>query len=294
MTMSTILASEGARQARSELGVGVEGPLPDLLSVIEEGAGAAVAVLMLPRRILCAYARRDGQCFIFLNGSCSLEDQRFALAHAFGHHALGHEDIIDFTDDDPEDPKEAQANGFAAEFLAPLRAVDRSLSRWNAPAVDPIGNPETFTRLARYFGISDVVALQRLASADRLLHDGKRWRSTVPPLTFSAQRRPAEPRRAGRRRTDEGRTYIPYSRYFEVLAETSAISPLEPAQDNLSAIQANVPRMPSALQANAAKAYAKGAAPLERLAAALRRDPDELAAAYRSLGLAPAEPGDEL
>jgi len=49
--------------------------------------------------------------------------------------------------------------------------------------------------------------------------------------------------------------------------------------------------MPSALQANAAKAYAKGAAPLERLAAALRRDPDELAAAFRSLGLAP---GDEL
>ena len=109
--------------------------------------------------------------------------------------------------------------------------------------------------------------------------------------------RAATPRRSTVRRTPAHRrrgTYHPYSRYFEVLDETSAISPLEPAQDNLSAIQANVPRMPSALQANAAKAYAKGAAPLERLAAALRRDPDELAAAYRSLGLAPAEPGDEL
>ena len=289
MTMSSDFSSEAARQARSELGVGVECPLPDLLAVIEEGAGAAVALLMLPSRILCAYARRDGQGFIFLNASYSLEEQRFALAHSFGHHVLGHDDIIDFADDDPDDPKEAQANSFAAEFLAPLRAVDRSLSQWNAPAVDPIDDPETFTRLARYFGISDVVALQRLASAGRLLRGGRQWRSTVPPLTFSAQRRPADPRRAGRRRTDEGGTYLPYSRYFEVLDETS-ISPLEPALDNLSAIQANVPRMPSALQANAAKAYAKGAAPLERLAAALRRDPEELAAAYRSLGLVPKEP----
>jgi hypothetical protein len=79
-----------ARQVRDELGLGREGPIPDLLRLVEEVAGVPITVLPLPAGVAGAYGREDDDAYIFVNSNTYPVRRRFTLAHELGHHALNH------------------------------------------------------------------------------------------------------------------------------------------------------------------------------------------------------------
>src|SRR4051812_4251997 len=69
-------AVAAARAARAEFGLGLEGPVHDLLVVVEETARLPVMVLRLGNGVAGAYMRRHGNGFVFLDGSEDVARQR--------------------------------------------------------------------------------------------------------------------------------------------------------------------------------------------------------------------------
>jgi len=96
---------------------------------------------------------------VFINGRDSKAGQMFTLAHELAHLWLGESGV---SDSDarvlPEERIERWCNAVAAEFLAPLEAVRKSL-------VARESLPETLERLARHFKVSTLVILRRLFDA---------------------------------------------------------------------------------------------------------------------------------
>ncbi len=153
-----------ARFWRHELGAGDEGPLPDLVPLLEaagvdvvharldgdtpHGACALVAAPQAGAAADDGAGRSNAQAsrsaagrgaavgaaaapavrpFIFINGfGRPVALQRFALAHEFAHLALGHGEAYDERIDwSGRSRHETDANAFAEEFVAPLAAVRR-------------------------------------------------------------------------------------------------------------------------------------------------------------------------
>lgn len=115
-----------ARQARADLGVGFDGPLPDVLDVAERLGGTHVVVLDLGEDVAGAFLGRPDLPLLFVNGRQFVPRQRFTLAHEYGHHYIGHTHHVDLQAamwDRSHDPREVEANSFAAEFLAPEEAI---------------------------------------------------------------------------------------------------------------------------------------------------------------------------
>ncbi len=72
--------------------------------------------------ILGAFLREDNATGIIVTTQRRLAVQRFTGAHEIGHLVMGHEPSIDdeeVIEGKADDPVEIQANGFAAEFMAP-------------------------------------------------------------------------------------------------------------------------------------------------------------------------------
>jgi transcriptional regulator with XRE-family HTH domain/Zn-dependent peptidase ImmA (M78 family) len=176
-----VLYDRVARFWRSELHVEPDdGPLPDLVPLLEDGYGAQVIVARVARRgstsgegvhsaaerPVAAAFTSAGVPFIFVNAARPVLLQRFALAHAFAHLVLGHGDVTDQRIEWSRNvPPEAAANDFAEEFLAPVRAVQRwyerrEVSRWV--------RLEDLLDLGNAFGISAWSALFRSRAAGRL------------------------------------------------------------------------------------------------------------------------------
>ena len=155
-----------ARQARHDLALGPEGPVPDILRSLEQDAGVAVVVAKLTEGGPAgAYTVERGQPFILLNSSEPVVRQRFTLAHEFGHHCLHHGDMLDERIAwDATDPKEAAANTFAAEFLVPIAA----LSLWFETHPQATIDLGVLVRLANDFGVSCEAALWRSKAAGRV------------------------------------------------------------------------------------------------------------------------------
>ncbi len=182
-----VLYDRVARFWRSELHVAPDdGPLPDLVPLLEDGYGAQVIVARVARReaeragagtaqaAAGASSERPvagafsvgGVPFIFVNAARPVVLQRFALAHAFAHHVLGHGDVVDRRIEWSRNvPPEAAANDFTEEFLAPVRAVQRWYERRDVPRYVRV---EDLLELANAFGISVWSALFRSRAAGRL------------------------------------------------------------------------------------------------------------------------------
>jgi transcriptional regulator with XRE-family HTH domain len=176
-----VLYDRVARFWRSELHVDPDdGPLPDLVPLLEEGYGAQVIVARVAapgdgsahsagaaadHPVGAAFAGH-GIPFIFVNAARPVVLQRFALAHSFAHHVLGHGDVVDHRVEWSRNvPPEAAANDFAEEFLAPVRAVQRWYERRPARRVTTL---EDLLDLGNAFGISVWSALFRSRAAGRL------------------------------------------------------------------------------------------------------------------------------
>jgi Zn-dependent peptidase ImmA (M78 family) len=137
-----------------------------MLQRIESAAGVNVVVARLPEGGLAgAYVQERGVPFILVNGGDPLVRQRFTLAHEFGHHTLGHGDILDATIGwTATDPKEVDANQFAAEFLVPVAGVDAWVEGRGVESFDLVD----LVRLANAFGVSCETALWRAKAARRI------------------------------------------------------------------------------------------------------------------------------
>ena len=180
-----VLYDRVARFWRSELHVDPDdGPLPDLVPLLEDGYGAQVIVARVgasgaapatasaasdrpaaDRPVAAAFTEL-GVPFIFVNAARPVVLQRFALAHAFAHLVLGHGDVVDRRIEWSRNvPPEAAANDFAEELLAPVRAVQRWYERRAAPRWLGL---EDLLDLGNAFGISAWAALYRSRAAGRL------------------------------------------------------------------------------------------------------------------------------
>jgi Zn-dependent peptidase ImmA (M78 family) len=157
---------EAAALARQRLGVGTDGPLPDMLTLLEAGAGLRVFVIPLSDEgIDGAFTLERGEPFVLVNQLRHPVRLRFTLAHEYGHFFLDHgpklPERIDLAD---RDAAERDANAFAAAFLMPPEAI----SRWFAAADEPQVDLEVLVRFAAFFGVSGPAARYRLETVNRI------------------------------------------------------------------------------------------------------------------------------
>ncbi len=160
------MIAERAEAARRMLGLGLDGPVPDLLRQLEDEAGLLIFVVSLGEDgIEGAYQQLQHERFVLINQDRPPVRKRFSLAHEFGHAYLDHGSRFDrrisFSD---EDRYEREANQFAAELLVPRPAIDHWLSRND----DPDPDLEVVVRLANFFNVSAHVVRFRLQNERRL------------------------------------------------------------------------------------------------------------------------------
>ncbi len=104
--------------------------------------------------------------------------QRFTLAHELGHLELhgDTEALVDMepSDGEPDKPEEREANVFAAQLLAPLKAVEATLRSYG---VEPAQVSDRLViELARSIGVTHEVVLWRLKVAGNLSPDDVKHR----------------------------------------------------------------------------------------------------------------------
>jgi hypothetical protein len=190
--------------------------------------------------------------------------QRYALAHAFAHLMLGHGDVVDQRIEwSRNNPREAAANDFAEELLAPVRAVRRWYERH--PAAERRPSVETLLELGNAFGVSAWAALYRSRAAGRL--PGKQFHVL-----------------SGEMRRQEWQL-LPRQAFLGGLRDTlTHLTPGEVLPPGAYGPPA-VLRVPAAMRAWALQAVRRGLLSLEEAAAALRLDAGDLEEQFARLGL---------
>jgi Zn-dependent peptidase ImmA (M78 family) len=156
----TNTGAKRAREARQHLGLDDASPVPCVLTLVEERAELPVIVGALPDGLAGALWRNGVGSIVWVNGGQAVERQRFTVAHELGHVRCGHAgtnvDTHETISGRTHDPREVQANAFAAQLLAPAAGVRALVGR------DP--DLEDLVRLAAHFGISTVAALYRCST----------------------------------------------------------------------------------------------------------------------------------
>jgi len=251
---------DAAREARVRFGVGLDAPLPDIVTLIEELAEVPVVLCVLPNGVAGAYLFKGGSPFIFANGRHAPVRQRFTLAHELGHHVMNHRTVVDTGKvmDDQKDPREVMANSFAAEFLAPVQAVSNWMEARNNPQIDT----ELVTRIAAYFGISAQAASYRLDRA-RYFPARRDWSGIDDAIS--------------RARHLEIARSMDLPELHDVVYETHTTGRL--------------PRLPQTMVNDMLAGYAAGLVSLERIADATGRSTDAVVRRLSELGI--SAPQDE-
>jgi hypothetical protein len=287
-----VLHDRVARFWRGELHVDPDdGPLPDLVPLLEDALGVQVIVARVAgaagrpsraagaageteaettggpgsaERPVAAAFVADGVPFAWVNAARPVVLQRYALAHAFAHLMLGHGDVVDQRIEwSRNNPREAAANDFAEELLAPVRAVRRWYERH--PAAERRPSVETLLELGNAFGVSAWAALYRSRAAGRL--PGKQFHGL-----------------SGEMRRDEWQL-LPRQAFLGGLRDTlTHLTPGEALPPGAYGPPA-VLRVPAAMRAWALDAVRRGLLSLEEAAAALRLDAGTLEEQFARLGL---------
>ena len=160
-----IQAEQDAQEVRQWLGLG-DGPVPDMVGLLEHQLGVRVFVRKLPARISGLYAFEDavGACML-INLGVRRTRRRFTAAHELGHLVSSRGDAEVLLENSPAQAREERyANGFANAFLMPARAVMRQFEEVTAGA-------SHLTRrhvilLAHVFGVSREALVRRLEMLD--------------------------------------------------------------------------------------------------------------------------------
>jgi Zn-dependent peptidase ImmA (M78 family) len=243
-----------AREAREALGFTRDGPLPDLIHVIEERGGAHVVLVDLPEGVAGAYAAKPDCPLLFVNGGQAIPRQRFTLAHEFGHFRMGHSSVVDkiaSIGGFDHNPTEVEANAFAAEFLMPRDAV----LEWGKERVRGLVTLDDVVRLAYEYGVSAQAARYALGSAG-VLTDERRCQQLDEEISE------------------------------ELHIELAQRLGLEPLQDELADAVVRLPRIPAALAGSALGDLLVGHLDVAGLAARLGRPVHAVDAMLVEMGLA--------
>lgn len=163
------VARKRARETRERHGIPALGPVPDLVTLAEDGPGVPVVITDLPDAVDGAYLPGAAGATIFLNARRPVVRQRFTLAHELGHHVLGHARSVDdaqalAADGGGQPLDERCANAFAAELLIPPAAA----SAWVSARLPGARLPETVEDVVRFaaaFGVSAAMGRIRLRTA---------------------------------------------------------------------------------------------------------------------------------
>jgi Zn-dependent peptidase ImmA (M78 family) len=159
-TYDTNFGAKRAREARERFGLGDSSSVPCVLTLAETHAQLPVIVGRLPDHIAGALWRNGVGAIVWVNAAQSLERQRFTVAHELGHVGCRHADTAVDTaatiSGRTHDPREVQANAFAAELLAPAAGVRAMLHA--EPTLEDV------VRIAARYGISPIAALFRLGT----------------------------------------------------------------------------------------------------------------------------------
>jgi Zn-dependent peptidase ImmA (M78 family) len=133
-----------------------------------------IPVLFRPlKNLFGAYITDPGEG-VMVTTKIPLPVQRFTAAHELGHAALGHEASLDdqevltrpiFSSELSDDPREDQANAFAAELLTPDWLIEHHMVRqgWTP---DSLTEPTTVYQLALRMGSSYSATCYALANCD--------------------------------------------------------------------------------------------------------------------------------
>ncbi|HMP75414.1 MAG TPA: XRE family transcriptional regulator [Kiritimatiellia bacterium] len=150
-----------AEQARLDMGVPQDSPIPDVCDVIED---AGIKLLMIPARSDIFYGLSigptDGGPAIVVNARANIPVERriFSAAHELGHLLL-HPGSFNgaIGEEDPEAREETEAHSFASHFLMPQAAFD---AKWNEYA--GLHFVDRVLKMKRHFFVSYPTVLYRL------------------------------------------------------------------------------------------------------------------------------------
>jgi Zn-dependent peptidase ImmA (M78 family) len=117
------------------------------------------------------YLWEDGEPFIVVNASARASRQRFTAAHELGHHEMHRFDtdqllIADEDISHSNDPREVEANAFAAYLLAPDQAVRRVVGGRSGEQI----TQDLVVELMGIFGLSYDATTWRLRNAGAINH----------------------------------------------------------------------------------------------------------------------------
>jgi Zn-dependent peptidase ImmA (M78 family) len=137
------------------------------LDTIAHSVNISVKYEKLENDISGVFVPKEGGGEIYINKSDVSYRQRFTYAHELGHFFLNHcQGVhIDKIYRDPEsttalNPKEVEANNFAAELLMPAKRVESALSK--IMNLNPQNEDEIHRKLADQFDVSKQAISNRL------------------------------------------------------------------------------------------------------------------------------------
>ncbi|HEY1930390.1 MAG TPA: XRE family transcriptional regulator [Acetobacteraceae bacterium] len=180
-------AEQDAQEVRQWLGLG-DGPVPDLIALLEHQLGVRVFVRSLPGRIsgLYAFDEAVGACML-INLSVRRTRRRYTAAHELGHliSRRGESELL--LENNPTQAREERyANSFANAFLMPARPVMQQFREVTAGA-------SHLTRrhvilLAHVFGVSREAIVRRLEGLELAKSGTWEWFETHGSISDAQER----------------------------------------------------------------------------------------------------------
>lgn len=126
------------------------------LNLIVEKGSPELLDLFIKKKLSAFISLEDG--IIVYNSTHSTVRNRFSIAHEIGHFVLGHSFVNDIFNINSKDPREIEANIFAAELVMPFDWVKKDIK-------SGLKIPE----LARKYWVSEDAIGWRLFKSDALL-----------------------------------------------------------------------------------------------------------------------------
>jgi len=142
------------------------------------------------RNVLGHYQRLGDAAGISINVQRPQGLQRFTAAHELGHHELGHECVVDDLANvtgQARDPRELQAQVFAANLLMSELSIELGLEEWGFDPVRPALDPVDCYLLSAHFGVSFSALITQLAVLGKIGWAQKRVLAKMSPLALKRQ-----------------------------------------------------------------------------------------------------------
>ena len=172
-----------AEYVLAETGISLGDPVP-IFDIIED-RGIWLSFETGLDRLLGTYLRVGSAAGIAVNAARPLSLQRFTAAHELGHHELGHESHLDLEESmtDPcRDPRELQAQTFAASLLMSELAVEALLERRGQDPDRPDLSAVDVYSISAELGVSYQAAVTQLRVLSKISATSARELGKASPL----------------------------------------------------------------------------------------------------------------